>query len=73
MTSIREITSPAQKAEICEKILRALPNWFGVEQSIVEYIRDVQAKGKRPAAAHRHRRGELCSPAVRVRLSGVGI
>jgi len=40
--SFIEITSPTQKAEICEKILRALPNWFGVEESIIEYIRDVQ-------------------------------
>jgi N-acetylglutamate synthase-like GNAT family acetyltransferase len=24
----------------CEKILRALPDWFGIEESIVQYIKD---------------------------------
>ena len=28
-------------AAICEPILRALPDWFGIEQSIVQYVRDI--------------------------------
>jgi GNAT superfamily N-acetyltransferase len=30
------------KADICEKVLRSLPGWFGIESAILEYIRDVQ-------------------------------
>jgi GNAT superfamily N-acetyltransferase len=26
----------------CEKILRSLPDWFGIEQAIVDYVRDIQ-------------------------------
>jgi ribosomal protein S18 acetylase RimI-like enzyme len=30
------------KSELCEKILRSLPEWFGIESAIVEYSKDVQ-------------------------------
>jgi ribosomal protein S18 acetylase RimI-like enzyme len=30
------------KAEVCEKILRSLPDWFGIESAILDYIKDVQ-------------------------------
>lgn len=30
------------KSEICEKILRSLPLWFGIESAILEYIEDVK-------------------------------
>ena len=36
--TIREITDPGKKAKICETILRALPDWFGMEEPILEYI-----------------------------------
>jgi len=26
---------------VCETILRALPQWFGIEEAIVQYVRDV--------------------------------
>ena len=29
------------EAEACERILRALPDWFGLEESLVEYVRDL--------------------------------
>ena len=29
------------KSRICDDILRALPQWFGIEESIVEYVADV--------------------------------
>ena len=25
---------------VCEKIIRALPDWFGIEESIVQYVKD---------------------------------
>jgi ribosomal protein S18 acetylase RimI-like enzyme len=40
---IREIVNADDKAKICNEILRSLPNWFGVETSIIEYTNQVQA------------------------------
>ena len=31
-----------QKSTVCEKILRSLPQWFGIESVILDYIKDVQ-------------------------------
>ena len=28
---------------VCEKILRALPDWFGIEESLVQYVKDADA------------------------------
>lgn len=33
----------AGKGAVCEQILRGLPEWFGIEGSIVEYVRCVEA------------------------------
>jgi len=27
----------------CERILRGLPDWFGIESAIVDYVRDIQS------------------------------
>jgi ribosomal protein S18 acetylase RimI-like enzyme len=35
---IMEITQG--KSELCERILRALPDWFGIEQAIIDYARE---------------------------------
>jgi GNAT superfamily N-acetyltransferase len=43
MVKIREITDTSAKASICDSILRALPDWFGIESSIVDYVMNVQA------------------------------
>ena len=40
MIEIREVTSPYEKCIITEAILRSLPDWFGIEESIIEYISD---------------------------------
>lgn len=39
---IVEIKNREEKSQICEKILRSLPQWFGIESSILDYIKDVQ-------------------------------
>ena len=39
---IKEMTDKLTKSSICNDILRALPNWFGVETSIIEYTNLVQ-------------------------------
>lgn len=35
---------PAAAGEhvVCERILRALPDWFGIESSLLQYVRDTQ-------------------------------
>ena len=42
MIEITEIFKPEEKASICNNVLRALPSWFGIESSIVDYENDVQ-------------------------------
>src|SRR5262245_8020666 len=34
---------PAERAAECESILRSLPDWFGIEQAIVEYRNDIES------------------------------
>ena len=41
---IKEIFSFEEKSTICSTILRALPDWFGNEQSIEGYIESVRDK-----------------------------
>ncbi len=36
------VEKPSDRGVICEKILRSLPDWFGIESAILDYIRDVQ-------------------------------
>lgn len=39
---IAEVTNPDIKSTICNTILRSLPNWFGVPESIVDYTKSVR-------------------------------
>ena len=39
---VREIIDSDDKGRICNDILRALPDWFGIESSIVEYVNQVR-------------------------------
>ena len=39
---IRLLEDPLQRSQVCEKVLRALPLWFGIESSILDYIKNVQ-------------------------------
>lgn len=41
---IQKIKEDDQKSKICELILRDLPDWFGNEQALVDYTKDVQGK-----------------------------
>jgi len=31
------------EAQVCEEILRSLPDWFGIEEAILSYRRDIEA------------------------------
>jgi ribosomal protein S18 acetylase RimI-like enzyme len=42
MIEYKEITGPDEKARICGGVLRALPDWFGIEESILDYERQVR-------------------------------
>ena len=44
MIEIREVTASEAKPEISNDVLRALPNWFGCEESLMEYVEGVQDK-----------------------------
>jgi len=37
MLKISKVSGPQEKSAITEKILRALPEWFGIEKAIVDY------------------------------------
>ena len=39
----KELSNPDEKSSICNTILRALPDWFGIEASIVDYVEQVQS------------------------------
>ncbi len=41
---IEEVKDSDDKSELCELILRSLPDYFGIEKAIQEYIRDVRDK-----------------------------
>ena len=32
----------SQQSKICEPILRSLPQWFGIESALVQYIEDIE-------------------------------
>ncbi len=36
-------TMPSEAAETCEQILRALPEWFGIEEAIVHYRKNIES------------------------------
>ena len=42
MIAIREILDIDEKSNICNYVLRALPSWFAVESSIIDYTKQVQ-------------------------------
>ena len=42
MVIIKEVTRYEKKARYANEILRALPEWFGIEKSIVNYVKEVQ-------------------------------
>ncbi len=35
-----EYADPRARAQICESILRALPDWFGIESALLQYVRE---------------------------------
>ncbi len=41
---IKEEMDPKKKSEICESILRSLPEWFGIEKAMIDYIEEVKDK-----------------------------
>ena len=38
--NIKEIHSKNKKIEISKRILKSLPNWFGIPESTEEYIKE---------------------------------
>lgn len=42
MTMIHELSE--NKAQVCEDILRSLPEWFGIEEAVKNYIEEVRTR-----------------------------
>jgi GNAT superfamily N-acetyltransferase len=38
-----EVHDPTERSRVCERVLRDLPDWFGIEAATAAYIRDVPA------------------------------
>ncbi len=38
-----EVLDAAERARVCDQILRALPAWFGLEHAVVQYVETVRA------------------------------
>ena len=41
---LKEISNKNEKSKICNKILRALPDWFGLKNSIINYEKEVKER-----------------------------
>jgi GNAT superfamily N-acetyltransferase len=39
--TVVEIEAPGERSHVCERVLRDLPDWFGIEEATAAYIRDV--------------------------------
>lgn len=42
MSDLQVVLTSENRSEICERILRALPEWFGIESAIVEYAKEAR-------------------------------
>jgi Acetyltransferase (GNAT) family. len=40
VTQVVEISDPAERSRIAESVLRALPEWFGIEEATRKYVDD---------------------------------
>jgi len=39
--SVVQVEDAAERSQLCEQVLRDLPEWFGIEEATAAYIRDV--------------------------------
>jgi hypothetical protein len=39
--NVAEVAGAAERSRLCDSILRALPEWFGIENAIDDYVREV--------------------------------
>jgi ribosomal protein S18 acetylase RimI-like enzyme len=41
MNKIIKVTNSKAKQQVCNEILRSLPNWFGIEAAIIDYVNNI--------------------------------
>ena len=41
-TYIKLIEPYSQQSKVCESILRSLPQWFGIEQVLIKYLKEIE-------------------------------
>ena len=67
---------PEARSELCREILTALPDWFGIEEAVDAYVRDVAGLPTFAAAGSREGRAERAALQLAVArlasLPGVG-
>jgi GNAT superfamily N-acetyltransferase len=80
-----EVPDPAEKAAICDAILRSLPEWFGIEAAIVDYVQQSRglplfaareagsAVGFAALRVHTAFAAEICVMGVRAQMHRRGI
>jgi len=39
--TLNEVHDPQARSQVCDKVLRELPEWFGIETAIIDYVHDV--------------------------------
>lgn len=39
--TVEQVDDPGARSRLCERVLRDLPEWFGIEEATAEYVRDV--------------------------------
>jgi len=44
MIEILEVDAPRERSALCERVLRALPDWFGNEAALRGYVRDAAGR-----------------------------
>jgi ribosomal protein S18 acetylase RimI-like enzyme len=78
---VTAVEDPAARSELCRSVLEALPEWFGIEEAVRRYIRDVASlpvfavanDGFLALKLHTDAAGEIFVMGVRPESHGRGI
>jgi GNAT superfamily N-acetyltransferase len=79
--TVVEVADPRERSRLCERVLRDLPEWFGIEAATAAYIRDVaelptfgvDGDGLLSLKLHTPRAAELYVMGVRRERHGQGL
>ena len=66
MIKVRDISDPDEKSNICNNIIRALPEWFGHETAMIRFNKEARTM---PFYAAFGNDGAICFVAMKVTQS----